>query len=186
MICTFSLQEKVWFNFILTILATLPLNPPLVYTVKRIPKNQSAINWNKMTWKVNLLVIFWLKTMKIIIWCNHVYTLHIYTVSQSGSSQTFIKDEYTILIMLIIVYKCYDMLLLFWEINIISYIFIYLSFLFHRENSNFILSALASRSCFWAGSIFKLLLRRRFWMQDQVRYRLRFFEQIIFLGQYGL
>lgn len=137
MICTFSLQEKVWFNFILTILATLPLNPPLVDTVKRIPKNQSAINWNKMTWKVNLLVIFWLKTMKIIIWCNHVYTLHIYTVSQSGSSQTFIKDEYTILIMLIIVYKCYDMLLLFWEINIISYIFIYLSFLFHREKFEF-------------------------------------------------
>lgn len=128
MICTFSLQEKVWFNFILTILATLPLNPPLVYTVKHFPKNQSAINWNKMTWKVNLLVSFWLNTMKIMIWCNHVYALHIYTVSQSGSSQTSIKDEYTTLIMLIIVYKCYDMLLLFWEINVILYIFIYLSF----------------------------------------------------------
>lgn len=158
MICTFSLQEKVWFNFILTILATLPLNPPLVYTVKRIPKNQSAINWNKMTWKVNLLVIIWLKTMKIIIWCNHVYTLHIYTVSQSGSSQTFIKDEYTILIMLIIVYKCYDMLLLFWEINIISYIFIYLSFLFHSRKIRILYS-----------------LR---WRPDRV------FEQVPFLSYY--
>lgn len=158
MICTFSLQEKVWFNFILTILATLPLNPPLVYTVKRIPKNQSAINWNKMTWKVNLLVIFWLKTMKIIIWCNHVYTLHIYTVSQSGSSQTFIKDEYTILIVLIIVYKCYDMLLLFWEINIISYIF-YLFVLFISSRKIRILYSLR-------------------WRPDRV------FEQVPFLSYY--
>lgn len=158
MICTFSLQEKVWFNFILTILPTLPLNPPLVYTVKRIPKNQSAINWNKMTWKVNLLVIFWLKTMKIIIWCNHVYTLHIYTVSQSGSSQTFIKDEYTILIVLIIVYKCYDMLLLFWEINIISYIF-YLFVLFISSRKIRILYSLR-------------------WRPDRV------FEQVPFLSYY--